>query len=355
MWEEGSEKPMPKGLCVDKPQSVALREYDDPPLADNQLRIKTEFASVKHGTDFHLFSGESPFGGRSFDPILRLFVEDDGAKSQGAAVGTFVGNMAVGVVSETGAAVTRFRTGDRAYCYGPICETQTKNETDAQPLAAPMTAEDAVCTDPAFYGYAALRDARVCLGDVVVVFGLGAIGLLLVQMLARAGCLQVIAVDPLPKRRELALRYGAGLTLDPTQGDVAIEIRRHLGQGADIAVEASGHYGGLAGAIRSVRQCGRILTLGYYKGKDSHLELGAEWFHNRLEMICSLPAWGNPLRDYPLWDEARLSQTVNQFFLDGVLISDGVVDPVAPFADAAQAFLDVYHNPSQAIKLGVRF
>ncbi len=346
---------MPKGLCIDGPQSVALREYDDPPLAEDHLRIKTEFAAIKHGTEFHLFSGESPFGGRYFDPTLRLFVEDDRAKSQARTPGQFVGNMAVGVVSEVGAAVTRFRTGDRVYCYGPICETQTKAEADVQPLTAPMTPEDAVCTDPAFYGYAAVRDARVCLGDAVVVFGLGAIGLLLVQMLARAGCLQIIAVDPMEKRRDLARRYGAGLTLDPTHCDVAMEIRRHLGQGADIAMEASGHYGGLAGAIRSVRQCGRILTLGYYKGKDSHLELGAEWHHNRLEMICSLPAWGNPLRDYPLWDEARLSQTITQFFLNRALTSDGIVDPIAPFADAAQAFLDVYHDPSQAIKLGVRF
>ena len=290
---------MPKGLCIDKPQSVTLREYDDPPLTENQLRIKTEFASVKHGTEFHLFSGESPFGGRYFDPALRLFVADDGAKSQARAVGQFVGNMAVGVVSEVGPAVSRFGVGDRVYCYGPVCETQTKTETDVQPLTAPMTAEDAVCTDPAFYGYAALRDARVCLGDVVVVFGLGAIGLLLVQMLVRAGCLQVIAVDPLPKRRDLARRYGAGLTLDPTHSDAALEIRSHLGQGADIAMEASGHYGGLAGAIRSVRQCGRILTLGYYKGADSHLELGAEWHHNRLEMICSLPAWDNPSANTP--------------------------------------------------------
>ena len=346
---------MPRGLCLDKPQSVALREYDDAPLAENQLRIKTDFAAIKHGTEFHLFSGESPFGGRYFDPALRLFVEDAAGKSQDRAAGQFVGNMAAGVVSEVGTAITRFGVGDRVYCYGPICETQTKAEADVQPLPAPMTAEQAVCTDPAFYGYAALRDARVCLGDMVVVFGLGAIGLLLVQMLARAGCLQVIAVDPLQKRRDLAQRYGAGLTFDPTQSDVALEIRRHLGQGADIAMEASGHYRGLAAAIRSVRQCGRILTLGYYKGKDSGLELGAEWHHNRLEMICSLPAWDNPSREYPLWDDRRLSQTVQQFFLNGALTSDGIVDPIVPFAASAEAFLDVYHDPSQAIKLGITF
>lgn len=346
---------MPRGLSIDKPQSVALREYDDPPLLENQVRLKTEFAAIKHGTEFHLFSGESPFGGRYFDPVLRLFVEDKAGKSQNMAVGQFVGNMAVGVVTEVGAAVTKLRPGDRVYGYGPICETQTKTEADVHPLPVPMTAEDAVCTDPAFYGYTALRDARVCLGDVAVVFGLGAIGLLLVQMLSRAGCLHVIAVDPIEKRRRLAERYGAGITLDPTQGDIALEIRRQVGQGADIAMEASGHYGGLAEAIRSVRQCGRILTLGYYKGKDSRLELGAEWHHNRLELISSLPAWDNPSRQYPLWDDERLAQTVQQFFLNGTLTSDGILDPIVPFADAAQAFLDVYHNPAQAIKLGIRF
>lgn len=287
---------MPRGLYIDKPQSVALREYEDAPLLGDQVRIRTEFASIKHGTEFHLFSGQSPFGGRYFDPALRLFVGDGGAKSQDRAVGQFVGNMAVGVVSEVGSAATRFGAGDLVYCYGPLCETQA--EAEVQPLAPSMTTEDAVCTDPAFYALAALRDARVCLGDAVVVFGLGAIGLLLVQVLTRAGCLQVIAVDPLPRRRDLAAGYGASLTLDPAHCDVAMEVRRHLGVGADIAVE---------------------------------------------------------VRDYPLWDEARLSQTITQFFLNGALTSDGIVDPIAPFAEATQAFLDVYHDSSQAIKLGIRF
>lgn len=103
---------MPRGLYIDKPQSVALREYEDAPLLGDQVRIRTEFASTKHGTEFHLFSGQSPFGGRYFDPALRLFVGDDGAKSQDRAVGQFVGNMAVGVVSEVGSAATRFGAGD---------------------------------------------------------------------------------------------------------------------------------------------------------------------------------------------------------------------------------------------------
>lgn len=52
---------MYRGLYVDKPQSVLLREEQELPLRPHQLRIRTRFAAIEHGTEFHIFSGESPF------------------------------------------------------------------------------------------------------------------------------------------------------------------------------------------------------------------------------------------------------------------------------------------------------
>jgi hypothetical protein len=108
-------------------------------------------------------------------------------------------------------------------------------------------------------------------------------------------------------------------------------------------------------AMRSVQQCARIVTLGYYKGEHSHMPFGAEWHHNRLELISSMPVWDNPSREHPLWDLARLEATVMAFFARNWLTSDGIVDPIVPFEEAAEAFLAIYHDPSQAVKLGVRF
>jgi threonine dehydrogenase-like Zn-dependent dehydrogenase len=346
---------MPYGLYVDSREHVELRQYADAALADDQVRISVRFAAIKHGTLFHHFSGQSPFETRRFDPALRLFVPKAQPDDSAAMVGQFVGHMVSGTVQEIGPAVTRCRQGDRVFCYGPVCETVTRPESALYVLPQSMGDEDAVCVDPAFIGYTAMRDARVCIGDNVVVFGMGAIGLCIVQILRRAGCFNILAVDLLPKRRRLAEMLGASLALDPAAVDVAVELRRLLGHGPDVAIEASGHYPALAGALRAVRQCGRVVTLGYYRGKDNALELGAEWLHNRLELICSMPDWSNPSREHPLWDMDRLWATATNFLARGWLTSQGIVDPIVPFSDAARAFLDVYHDPSEAIKLGIRF
>ncbi|HRJ45018.1 MAG: zinc-binding alcohol dehydrogenase [Caldilineaceae bacterium] len=348
---------MPRGLFVDAPQHAILADYTDALLQPDQVRFRAEFAAVKHGTMFHIFSGESPFQEQRFDPALRLFVPTPPDAPNGAPgfVGQFIGNMAVGEVTDVGGAVAGFAPGDRVYCYGPVAETVTKSAAALHHLPPELSPGDAVCLDPALYAYAALRDARISLGDRVAVSGMGAIGLSLIQLLARAGCGEIVAVDPLPKRRALAQRYGATATLDPAAEDVGLAVRRLLGGPADVAIEASGNYRALYGAMRSVGKCGRIVTLGYYKGDHSHLPFGAEWHHNRLELISSMPVWDNPSREAPHWDLARLEAAVVDFYRRGWLTSAGLADPIVPFAQAAESFMDTFHDPTNAIKLCVQF
>lgn len=345
---------MPLGLFADRPGHVVLSEYTDPALGPRQYRVHTEFGSIKHGTGFLGFSGRSPFSDRTFDLKQRLFVpRQDGADAGGDGRG-YVGNMFVGQVVEVGGEVKRWRVGDRVFDHGPLTQTHTLEEAQGEPLESGMSAEDAVCIDPGLFAFGAIRDGRIALGDDVVVFGLGAIGQLAVQLLRLAGCARVIAVDPVARRRELASRLGAEVVLDP-QEDVALSVRQLLGRGADVAVEASGSYSALHQAMRAVGQCGRVVTVGFYKARDSQLELGAEFFHNRIELIASLPAWGNPLRDAPLWDTARMSRSLVDLFRSGRLTSRGIVEPVVNFGQSADAFMQAYRDPAYAIKLGVRF
>lgn len=346
---------MPRGLYVPQAERIELREIEETALAPNQVRIRTEFAAIKHGTFFHLFSGKSPFAHQRFDPEQRLFVKRGEDEPAGGLAGRYIGDMAVGRVVEVGEAVEQVRIGDRVYCYGAVAETLTNAEDEISLADPALSSQDLVCLDPALYAYAAVRDARICLGDNVILFGLGAIGLCTVQLLKQAGCLNVIAVDPIAKRRNLATALGADLALDPNTTDVALAVRERLGSGADIALETSGHYAALHEAMRAVRNCARIVTLGYYKGQGSALQMGAEWHHNRLELISSMPVWDNPPREHPIWDLERLQRTVVALFKRGMLTSRGIVDPIVPFEDAAKAFMDIYRDPSQAIKLGVRF
>ena len=343
-----------RGLFTDKPEHLLIEEFEDLPLGEKQIRIQSDFSAIKHGTEFHHFTGKSPFDEMTFDGKMRMFVEKP--KEEMVYHKTAFGNTTVGRILEVGKGVTRFTVGEMVYAYGPIAKRAVVEEQFTFKLHEGMNEYDAVCMDPALYAFGAVRDSKARAGDKVVVFGLGAIGMLIIQLLRLSGCMEIIAVDPIAKRREQALQYGATLAIDPVNEDVGLTVHQYLDSvGADIAIEASGSYQALYTAMKCVRKCGSIVTLGYYKGKDSVLALGQEWMHNRLTLISSMPTWDNPQRDYPLWDEQRITQTLEQMFVRGMLTSEGIVDPVVPFEQSVSAIMEVYRNPSNSIKLGVRY
>ena len=344
---------MPKELFVDKPKHLIITDYQEAALKGNQVRIQSEFSAIKHGTEFNHFGGNSPFSHKRFDMQLRMFVEcfpRDNPVSY-----KYPGNITVGRIVEVGTDVKNLQVGDRVYAYAPIRQTIEKDEKEVNVLTPPMSEVDAVCTDPAFFALAAVRDADVGVGDHVIIFGLGAIGLFCIQLLRLAGCLEIVAVDPMKMRRDLAERLGATLVLDPRSCDVGSEVRHYLKHGADVAIEGSGSYQALHDAMRSVQMCGRIVTFGFYKGKAAELALGEEWHHNRLTLVSSMPAWNNPSRDHPLWDRERLEYSVKQMFMKRLLTAHDIVTPIVSFDEAPKAYMDIYENAENAIKLGIRF
>lgn len=124
-------------------------------------------------------------------------------------------------------------------------------------------------------------DAHPSLGDVVVVSGLGVIGLLVVQLLRRAGVGLIIGVDSVEQRGKLAERFGADVVLDP-HDEVAQRVRELTGnRGADIVIEVSGASAALNEAIRTVGYCGRVVAMSWYGGIFDNLNLAGEFHHNR--------------------------------------------------------------------------
>ena len=208
------------------PRQPALREYVEPALEPEQVRIRAELASPKHGTGMVTYRG-APRAEPGVRRGLGLF-PPRAAGRDGAGYPPRLGNMAVGRVTEVGDAVTRFREGDRVFGHLPIRETFTVHESRVDPLPAGMSPEAAVCLDPAVMALA-MRDAGIRPGDAVAVFGLGAIGLFAVQLARLAGADLVVAVDPVAPRRALALRGGADDAVDPADtpnGDAGLAVRR---------------------------------------------------------------------------------------------------------------------------------
>ena len=59
-----------KEIVSTEPRKAYLREYEDVPVKENEIRVKVEFAAAKHGTEFTHFRGEDPFLENIFDDIF---------------------------------------------------------------------------------------------------------------------------------------------------------------------------------------------------------------------------------------------------------------------------------------------
>ncbi len=122
--------------------------------------------------------------------------------------------------------------------------------------------------DIASTGFSGAESGGVRLGDAVVVFAQGPIGLCATAGARLMGAALVIGVDADEHRRAVAQRMGADVTLDPTAVDVVAEIkrahrrrRRRRHRGARDPDRRSNR------ALRCLRPAGTLSSLGVYSGK----------------------------------------------------------------------------------------
>src|SRR4029079_18378391 len=111
------------------------------------------------------------------------------------------------------------------------------------------------------------ESGKVRIGDSVVVFAQGPIGLCATAGARLMGAALVIGVEGDPTRAAMSRRMGADMVLDPATVDVPAEVIRLTKGGADVAIEALGLQETFESALRSIRPGGTLSSLGVYSGK----------------------------------------------------------------------------------------
>lgn len=141
-------------------------------------------------------------------------------------------------------------------------------QANLTPIPDDVTDEQVVLlSDIASTGFSGPESGGVKLGDAVVVFAQGPIGLCATAGAKLMGASLVIGVDSDPVRLEMSKRMGADVVLDFTQVDIVAEVKRLTGGGADVTVEALGTQGTFEHALRCLRPGGTLSSLGVYSGK----------------------------------------------------------------------------------------
>jgi threonine 3-dehydrogenase len=106
------------------------------------------------------------------------------------------------------------------------------------------------------------------LGEDVLITGGGPIGCMAAAVARHAAARHVVVTEPNAYRRELALRLGATLAVDPRERDLN-EVQAELGmtEGFDVGMEMSGNVGALRSMIDNMAHGGRIALLGIPTGE----------------------------------------------------------------------------------------
>ena len=342
---------MPLELTIESPGHIGYASYAEREPVGREVLVRTRVSGIKHGTELNMYRGTLPFADELFDRQERLFRPPHADEKIAPFYPHTVGSWAAGVVAAVGPEVQRFRPGDPVHGEWKHRESAIKNEGELYPIEAGSDFETMVFTDPARFALAAVHDAAVKLGDRVAIFGLGAIGMLAAQMARLNGASFVCVVDPLADRRDLAVKLGADLALNPLEVDAGMAIKAASGGGVDVAIELSGVYAALQHAIRAAHKQALVVTASYYGDQKGQLDLSREWHHNRITLRSSMPVWDCDHRCAPMWDLRRLERTSVALLANGVLQAKPLIGACLPFTRAAEAYALIDTAPAGHIKI----
>ncbi len=351
---------MPKELLCLAPRQVGFREFPDRPAGRGELKLRTIYSGISHGTEMAAYRGTSPLAHKRHEGCLFLNEPPLSAYPQ------LLGYEEVAEVVEVGEGVTGYAPGDvvaAAYGHSELAFVNAEGPgLFLKTIPKGIAPERGIFMALGGVALDSVLTSHIRLGESTVVFGMGLIGLLIVQLCKMAGAGPVVAVDLLDSRLARAREFGADATLNPTQvDDVALEVRRIMGNtGADVCFEVSSSYKALHEAIR----CGatyysKVVAVAFYQGPAKDLYLGEE-FHFSEHLAGGAHQVFTPDHRLPpapgrQWDRNRVADTVFSLLVRGKLVVDGLISHQFAFADAAQAFELIDRHPEECTKVVLRF
>lgn len=129
--------------------------------------------------------------------------------------------------------------------------------------------EDGAMLEPLGVALHAVDLAHLKPGQRIAVFGVGVIGLFVVQLARLFGAVQIFATDLFPFRLDLAGRFGADEVFRPDSEDPAAGIMEATGgRGVDVAFEAAWVHGTAEQAVEALAPGGTLVLIGIPLGED---------------------------------------------------------------------------------------
>ena len=251
---------------------LELTTVPEPTIGINDVLIRVRKTGIC-GTDLHIEAWDG-WAAETIRPPLVVGHEFVGEiVDVGANVSDFhPGDLVSGEGHVTCGRCRHCLAGQRHLCANTVGLGVGQDGAFAEFVALPMTniwhhwkgidEEVAAIFDPFGNAVHAALSFPI-LGEDVLVSGAGPIGLMATAVVRHAGARLVVASEPNAFRRDLAMRMGATIAIDPRERDLA-SVQSELGmvEGFDVGLEMSGNASALRTAISNMAHGGGVAILG---------------------------------------------------------------------------------------------
>jgi 2-desacetyl-2-hydroxyethyl bacteriochlorophyllide A dehydrogenase len=323
-----------RSLFFTGPRETAVRETRFEHSAD-EVVVETERSAVSAGTELLIYRDEAPSDLPADVTIGALDGDLDYPLRYGYA--------AVGEVVEVGDAVEEAWLGRSVFAFNPHDTAFAAAPSDLIPIPTAVSTA-AMTTLPAVETASSLvLDGRPRLGERVVVFGAGVIGLCTVGLLASFPLERLVVVDPVATRREHARRMGADEAVAPDGLSAALD-----GDDADLLYELSGQPRALDDAVATAGYDSRIVVGSWYGTKPATLDLGTNFHRDRISIESSQVSTLAPDSRGRWTKERRLDVALEHV---NALDTASLVTHEIPFEEATSAYRLLEERPGDALQV----
>ena len=273
------------------PAQVEVQEEPVPEPGPGQVLVKTMVSAISPGTEMLIYRNQFP-AKVSIDAMIP------------SLAGAFhyplkYGYASVGQVVASGSQVPGEWSDRLVFAFHPHESHFLANPEELLPIPEGVTPEVATLLPNMETAVNFVLDGAPLLGEQVVVFGQGIVGLLLTGLLAQMPLAALVTLDLFPNRRLASLSLGAQASFDPLALQNPANLMSLLSDsrfyaGADLTYEVSGQPSVLDQAIAVTGYHGRVVIGSWYGRKKAELNLGGAFHRSRIRLLSSQVSSINP-------------------------------------------------------------
>lgn len=333
-------------------EKLEQREIPVPEIKADEILVKMEAVGIC-GSDLHYYSH-----GKIGDFVVDFpFI---------------LGHECAGTIVETGAEVKNLAVGDRValepgvpcgqceFCmsgkynlcpdvkffatppyHGCLQNYVSHKASFAFKLPDHVSSTEGALAEPLAIGINAVQTGEVKLGDTVVIFGAGCIGLVSLLSAKASGATDVIVIDVVDKRLDVANSMGA-TTINAARENVIDRVNELTrNKGARVVIDCAGNNITLAQTVQVAKAGGTIVWVGMATDEINGLQLG--------------PISAKELTIKSIFRYRNLYPTTIAAIADGKIDISGIISNKYKFEDTPQAYQETLKNVSNIVKSVIVF